>query len=86
MHRGYKVIDSVQALGKRPLIRISSTFFWHLSSDFVLEPIPDLRKAAQDLTEQTEGSDAEMTKYERMKVGMQVQKYARALLSRDDVS
>ncbi|WRT69871.1 uncharacterized protein IL334_006862 [Kwoniella shivajii] len=32
----------------RPLIRISSTFFWHLTPDYRLVPIPTLRKEAEN--------------------------------------
>lgn len=61
----------------RPLIRISSTFFWHLSSDFELKPIEALSSRAKALRiEQLnlgrdEGEDVE---YPAMKVGQQVQK------------
>lgn len=61
----------------RPLVRISSTFFWHLSSDFDLKPIPALSQRAKKLRlEQLnlgrdEGEDVE---YPAMKVGQQVQK------------
>ncbi|TBU39081.1 Clavaminate synthase-like protein [Dichomitus squalens] len=60
----------------RPLIRISSTFFWHLSSDYDLAPIPALQERARALR-----ADAitlgkidleEETAYEPMKVGQQV--------------
>ncbi len=60
-----------------PLIRISSTFFWHLASDVDLAPLPALAaqvqqlraaKAAQGLDE---GAEVE---YAPMKVGQQVQK------------
>ncbi|KUI53113.1 Gibberellin 20 oxidase 4 [Cytospora mali] len=60
----------------RPLVRISSTFFWHLSSDFELKPIPALSERAKKLRiEQLnlgrdEGEDVE---YPAMKVGQQVQ-------------
>ncbi|XXG99581.1 hypothetical protein Hte_005920 [Hypoxylon texense] len=61
----------------RPLVRISSTFFWHLSSDYDLSPIPALadqaravRAANFDLG-RDEGGEVE---YEPMKVGQQVQK------------
>ena len=63
----------------RPLIRISSTFFWHLSSDFDLAPIPELQQRARAIR-----ADAinlgkvdldEETVYEPMKVGQQVLKY-----------
>jgi len=50
----------------RPLIRISSTFFWHLSSDYELAPIGSLAQRIED---------KEKTVYEPMKVGQQVQKY-----------
>lgn len=61
----------------RPLVRISSTFFWHLSSDYDLAPVPELtaqakavRAANFDLG-RDEGDEVE---YEPMKVGQQVQK------------
>ncbi|KAI1390488.1 Clavaminate synthase-like protein [Hypoxylon trugodes] len=60
----------------RPLVRISSTFFWHLSSDYDLAPVPALveqaravRAANFDLG-RDEGDEVE---YEPMKVGQQVQ-------------
>ncbi|CAE6476266.1 unnamed protein product [Rhizoctonia solani] len=53
----------------RPLIRISSTFFWHLSSDFDLKPIPQLAEAATAKN----ALDEDKTNYEPMKVGTQVQ-------------
>jgi isopenicillin N synthase-like dioxygenase len=54
----------------RPLIRISSTFFWHLSSDFDLKPIPQLAEAAV-----AKGAlDGDKAVYESMKVGAQVEK------------
>lgn len=61
----------------RPLIRISSTFFWHLSSDFDLKPIAALSDRAKKLRiEQLnlgrdEGDEVE---YPAMKVGQQVQR------------
>ncbi|CAL1695201.1 unnamed protein product [Somion occarium] len=60
----------------RPLIRISSTFFWHLSSDYDLVPIPALRNRAQRLVADAMSVDTvdEQTVYEPMKVGQQVQK------------
>ncbi|OIW34210.1 Clavaminate synthase-like protein [Coniochaeta ligniaria NRRL 30616] len=60
----------------RPLVRISSTFFWHLSSDFDLVPIPKLVEEARRLRAEgfdlgrDEGRDVE---YAPMKVGQQVQ-------------
>lgn len=68
----------------RPLIRISSTFFWHLSSDYDLMPIPALAEQARKLrVEQSNlGKDeGEETVYPRMKVGHQVQKQVEVLLS-----
>ncbi|KAJ4485829.1 hypothetical protein J3R30DRAFT_3697221 [Lentinula aciculospora] len=61
----------------RPLIRISSTFFWHLSSDFDLNPIPSLAKRAQDLSAaqiELGGYVIDEPVYQPMKVGQQVQK------------
>ncbi|KAI0001707.1 hypothetical protein BJV77DRAFT_1063118 [Russula vinacea] len=62
----------------RPLIRISSTFFWHLSSDYDLAPIPSLAKRSGEAKGQNIGQgssidDLEDTVYEPMKVGQQVQ-------------
>ncbi len=60
----------------RPLIRISSTFFWHLSSDFDLVPIPALAerarvvKAEQFNLGKDEGEDVV---YPAIKVGHQVE-------------
>jgi hypothetical protein len=56
----------------RPLIRISSTFFWHLSSDIDLKPIPELKERAGTLRALNH-EDAE--EYPPMKVGAQVQLY-----------
>ncbi|KAI1827523.1 hypothetical protein F4861DRAFT_536090 [Xylaria intraflava] len=61
---------------QRPLIRISSTFFWHLASDFNLTPIPSLvEKARAVRAEQFNlGRDeGEQLVYKPMKVGEQVQ-------------
>jgi len=61
---------------ERPLIRISSTFFWHLSSDYDLVPIPSLSSRAHAIhADQTNlgKDDEEETTYEPMKVGQQVQ-------------
>lgn len=33
---------------ERPSIRISSTFFWHLTPDYDLASLPELRKRAED--------------------------------------
>jgi len=61
----------------RPLIRISSTFFWHLSSDFDLVPVPQLEAKAKDLKAEKLKlglSDGDDVVYEPMKVGQQVRK------------
>ncbi|KAM7219068.1 hypothetical protein V8F06_005506 [Rhypophila decipiens] len=60
----------------RPLVRISSTFFWHLSSDYDLVPIPQVAEQAKALrAEQFNlGKDeGEEVEYPPMKVGEQVQ-------------
>ncbi|KAK4214254.1 hypothetical protein QBC37DRAFT_284173 [Rhypophila decipiens] len=60
----------------RPLVRISSTFFWHLSSDYDLVPIPHVADQAKALrAEQFNlGKDeGEEVEYPPMKVGEQVQ-------------
>lgn len=66
-----------QQFPDRPLIRISSTFFWHLSSDFDLEPIEELatRAKALRLEQMNLGKDeGDEIEYPAMKVGQQVQK------------
>ena len=61
---------------ERPLVRISSTFFWHLSSDYDLKPMPELVERAKRVREEQvalgrdEGREVE---YVPMKVGEQVQ-------------
>jgi len=60
----------------RPLIRISSTFFWHLSSDYTLAPLPSLQSRAQALRASRIDAgldEGEAVVYEAMKVGRQVQ-------------
>jgi isopenicillin N synthase-like dioxygenase len=58
----------------RPLIRISSTFFWHLSSDYDLASIPILAAKAQEISTNSSGSGLEEKyEYPPMKVGQQVQ-------------
>jgi isopenicillin N synthase-like dioxygenase len=62
---------------ERPLVRISSTFFWHLNSDFDLAPIPSLAEESKKArAEQFNlGKDeGEEVVYPAMKVGQQVQK------------
>jgi len=62
----------------RPLIRISSTFFWHLASDMLLAPVPELAERAKVLREAylKEGmDDEEEPSYPPMKVGHHVQKW-----------
>ncbi|KAF8899015.1 hypothetical protein BD779DRAFT_1486610 [Infundibulicybe gibba] len=53
----------------RPLIRISSTFFWHLSSDYDLAPIPMLAEHSRVINL----GERDNTVYEPMKAGQQVQ-------------
>ena len=60
----------------RPLIRISSTLFWHLNSDFDLVPVETLREQARDIMRQQkivgrdEGKEED---YPEIKVGKQVE-------------
>ncbi|CCM04195.1 uncharacterized protein FIBRA_06361 [Fibroporia radiculosa] len=76
--------DTLQAVERRkaqlpdrPLIRISSTFFWHLSSDYDLAPIRALQDRARALKGHPTGLGKvdleEESVYEPMKVGHQVQ-------------
>ncbi|KAJ8084420.1 hypothetical protein PM082_003190 [Marasmius tenuissimus] len=60
----------------RPLIRISSTFFWHLSSDYDLAPIPSLVERSKALRADLINLgkyEVDEAIYEPMKVGEQVQ-------------
>ncbi|KZS93158.1 Clavaminate synthase-like protein [Sistotremastrum niveocremeum HHB9708] len=56
----------------RPSIRISSTFFWHLSSDYDLKPIPSLAERAKAYHNNQLGQEDDQHVYEPMKVGEQV--------------
>ncbi|PCH33891.1 Clavaminate synthase-like protein [Wolfiporia cocos MD-104 SS10] len=63
---------------ERPLIRISSTFFWHLSSDYDLAPIPSLQARARAIRANAINlgkidTEDEPEIYAPMKVGQQVQ-------------
>ncbi|KAL1740960.1 hypothetical protein HDZ31DRAFT_46438 [Schizophyllum fasciatum] len=61
---------------ERPLIRISSTFFWHLSSDYDFKPIPVLVESAAALrTARLDKGlhEGDVPSYPPMKVGHQVQ-------------
>ncbi|KAL0579464.1 hypothetical protein V5O48_002570 [Marasmius crinis-equi] len=61
---------------ERPLIRISSTFFWHLSSDYDLVPIPSLLERSRALRADFINLgkyEVDEVIYEPMKVGQQVQ-------------
>ncbi|KAI0536165.1 hypothetical protein GGR58DRAFT_476297 [Xylaria digitata] len=60
----------------RPLVRISSTFFYHLASDFDLVPIPALAERARAVRAEQAGlgrDEGEAAEYRAMKVGEQVQ-------------
>lgn len=77
-----KTVDVINARKEqfpdRPLVRISSTFFWHLNSDHDLVPIPELAEKAKAVrAEQFNlGKDeGEEVEYPAMKVGEQVQRY-----------
>ncbi|KAK4143206.1 uncharacterized protein C8A04DRAFT_29230 [Dichotomopilus funicola] len=75
--RTLEVIEDRRArFPDRPLVRISSTFFWHLSSDYDLAPIPALEEKAKNvrLQQLNLGKDeGEEVQYPPMKVGEQVQ-------------
>ncbi|TWU74227.1 hypothetical protein ED733_003619 [Metarhizium rileyi] len=60
----------------RPLVRISSTLFWHLNSDFDLAPVPELAERARKLRQEQSllGRDeGEEGHYPPTKVGHQVE-------------
>ncbi|KAL7412369.1 hypothetical protein BDY24DRAFT_392695 [Mrakia frigida] len=56
----------------RPSIRISSTFFFHLSSDFVLDPIPSLAEKAVALRRSNGEDPDDYEEWKGVKVGKQV--------------
>ncbi|KAL0472961.1 hypothetical protein QR685DRAFT_515367 [Neurospora intermedia] len=65
-----------QQFPDRPLIRISSTFFWHLNSDHDLAPIPKLAEEAHRLRAEQFNlgrDEGEEKTYPPMKVGELVQ-------------
>ncbi len=71
------IADRRARLPDRPLVRISSTFFWHLSSDYDLSPIPELaeRARAVRLEQFNLGKDeGDEVEYPPIKVGDQVSK------------
>ncbi|OAA47976.1 hypothetical protein ISF_09508 [Cordyceps fumosorosea ARSEF 2679] len=60
----------------RPQIRISSTLFWHLGSDFDLVPVEELAERARALRREREAEgmdEGREAEYPPMKVGHQVQ-------------
>lgn len=66
-----------QEFPDRPLLRISSTFFWHLSSDFDLKPVSELAEKARELRAERFNlgrDEGEEVQYPEMKVGEQVQR------------
>ncbi|KAI1076653.1 hypothetical protein F5B20DRAFT_593914 [Whalleya microplaca] len=66
-----------EAAPDRPLVRISSTLFWHLSSDYDLVPVPALVRRAQEVRAEALArgwDEGEEGVYVGMKVGEQVQK------------
>ncbi|RFU75113.1 clavaminate synthase [Trichoderma arundinaceum] len=75
--RTLEVIEKRKAeFPDRPLVRISSTLFWHLNSDFDLAPVPALAEKAKKVREEQAklGRDeGEEVKYPPTKVGFQVQ-------------
>jgi len=62
---------------ERPSIRISSTFFWHLSSDYELKPIDTNASLVARLENAGAESDLGSSNYPSMKVGHQVQQELR---------
>jgi isopenicillin N synthase-like dioxygenase len=61
---------------ERPLVRISSTLFWHLNSDHDLAPIPQLAERARQVRADQFNlgrDEGEATEYPPTKVGYQVQ-------------
>lgn len=66
-----------QEFPDRPLVRISSTFFYHLSSDYLLSPNEILAEQARKIRAaqfELGRDEGEEVQYPAMKVGQQVQK------------
>lgn len=60
----------------RPLVRISSTMFWHLGSDFDLTPVPKLADKAKKVRDEQLAlgrDEGQEVQYPPIKVGHQVQ-------------
>ncbi|KAK5999092.1 hypothetical protein PT974_01480 [Cladobotryum mycophilum] len=60
----------------RPLVRISSTLFWHLNSDFDLVPVPELAEKAKKVRAEQANlgrDEGEAVEYPPTKVGHQVE-------------
>ncbi|KAI0003574.1 Clavaminate synthase-like protein [Xylariaceae sp. FL0662B] len=60
----------------RPLVRVSSTFFWHLASDYDLVPLPALAERAREVRARARAmgrDEGDEEVYVGMKVGEQVQ-------------
>lgn len=77
-HIHFQTIEKRKAaFPDRPLIRISSTFFWHLSSDYDLIPMPLLVNKAKELRDEKIAagkSDGDEVVYQPLKVGELVRK------------
>lgn len=61
---------------ERPLVRISSTLFWHLNSDFDLAPVPELAERARQVRADQFNlgrDEGKAVEYPPTKVGHQVQ-------------
>lgn len=62
----------------RPLIRISSTFFYHLSPDELIEPLPELESRRQEVLKvSADGEDAADGGKTSKSSALQTQEYPR---------
>lgn len=75
-----KTIETIERrkteFSDRPLVRISSTLFWHLNSDFDLAPVPELAEKASKVREEQRAAgrdEGEESSYPPVKVGHQVE-------------
>ncbi|KAG9000114.1 hypothetical protein FRB94_002080 [Tulasnella sp. JGI-2019a] len=69
-----QAIETTRTNGVRPLIRVSSSFFWHLNHDFMLDPIPSLSQKAREMSAASSEWEGDTVAYVRMKVGTYIQK------------
>lgn len=67
----------------RPLVRISSTFFYHLSPEELIEPLPELEHRRVEFFAKDTQNTVQQKAYPRMAVGELVQRWRASHLHLD---